>query len=211
MLLSRAVLGFLLSVAASAQTGPPWNGAFTAAQAQSGQAVYRESCARCHGQDLSGGENAPALAGAAFLARWDGKSALDLLERTRRTMPTDNPGGLAARQYAECVAYMLSANGYPAGVRELGAAAAPVETGRNTEWRYYGGDAGSLKYSPLDQIDATNVARLKTAWTWSGRNFGKRPEFNWEVTPLMVGGRLFVTAGTRRDAVDARTGETLWM
>jgi quinoprotein glucose dehydrogenase len=86
-------------------------------------------------------------------------------------------------------------------------------SGQNVEWRYYGGDAGSMKYSPLNQIDASNVARLRTAWTWSARNFGKRPEFNWEVTPLMVGGRLFVTAGTRRDAVaiDAATGETLWM
>ena len=44
-------------------------------------------------------------------------------------------------------------------------------------------------------------------------NFGRRPEFNWEVTPLMVGGVLYFTAGTRRDAVavDAASGETLWI
>jgi quinoprotein glucose dehydrogenase len=81
------------------------------------------------------------------------------------------------------------------------------------EWRYYGGDSGSTKYSPLDLINAGNVKQLEIAWRWKAENFGPRPDFNWEVTPLMVGGVLYFTAGTRRDAVavDAATGETLWM
>ena len=84
---------------------------------------------------------------------------------------------------------------------------------KNGEWRYYGGDSGSTKYSPLDQINAGNVKDLKIVWQWKSQNFGKRPDFNWEVTPLMVGGVLYFTAGTRRDviAVDAASGETLWM
>ena len=84
---------------------------------------------------------------------------------------------------------------------------------KNGEWRFYGGDAGSTKYSPLDQINATNVKDLQIAWRWKAENFGARADFNWEVTPLMVGGVLYFTAGTRRDAiaVDAGTGETLWM
>ena len=58
-----------------------------------------------------------------------------------------------------------------------------------------------------------NVKELKVVWEWKAQNFGRRPDFNWEVTPLMVGGVLYFTAGTRRDAVavDAATGETLWM
>ena len=81
------------------------------------------------------------------------------------------------------------------------------------EWRYYGGDSGTTKYSALDQINAGNVKDLKIVWEWKAQNFGRRPDFNWEVTPLMVGGVLYFTAGTRRDAVavDAATGETLWM
>jgi quinoprotein glucose dehydrogenase len=81
------------------------------------------------------------------------------------------------------------------------------------EWRFYGGDAGTTKYSPLDQINAANVKELKIVWEWKAQNFGRRPDFNWEVTPLMVGGVLYFTAGTRRDAiaVDAASGETLWM
>ena len=81
------------------------------------------------------------------------------------------------------------------------------------EWRYYGGDAGSTKYSPLEQINASNVKQLEIAWRWKAENFGPRPDYNWEVTPLMIGGVLYFTAGSRRDvvAVDAATGETLWM
>ena len=81
------------------------------------------------------------------------------------------------------------------------------------EWRYYGGDAGNSKYSPLDQITAKNVKELEIVWRWKADNFGPIPDYNWEVTPLMIGGVLYFTAGARRDvvAVDAATGETLWM
>ena len=81
------------------------------------------------------------------------------------------------------------------------------------EWPFWGGDAGSTRYSPLDQINQSNVRNLRIAWRWKAQNFGPRNEFNWEVTPIMVGGVLYFTAGSRRDAiaVDAATGETLWM
>src|SRR5450631_1314568 len=93
----------------------------------------------------------------------------------------------------------------PAGRAQQGA--------KNGEWRYYGGDSGTTKYSTLDQINANNVKELKIAWEWKSQNYGHRPDFNWEVTPLMANGVLYFTAGTRRDAiaVDAATGETLWM
>jgi quinoprotein glucose dehydrogenase len=81
------------------------------------------------------------------------------------------------------------------------------------EWRSYGGDPGNTKYSPLDQIDGKNVKELEIVWRWKADNFGPAPDYNWEVTPLMIGGVLYFTAGSRRDvvAVDAATGETLWM
>src|SRR5436309_438744 len=84
---------------------------------------------------------------------------------------------------------------------------------KSGEWRYYGGDAGSTKYSPLDQINKDNVGNLRVVWRWKAENFGPRPEFNYEATPLMVGGVLFTTAGDRRDvvAINGATGETLWM
>ena len=81
------------------------------------------------------------------------------------------------------------------------------------EWRFYGGDAGSTKYSSLAQINASNVKKLEIAWRWKAENFGPRPDYNWETTPLMIEGILYFTAGSRRDAVavDGATGETLWM
>ena len=84
---------------------------------------------------------------------------------------------------------------------------------KNGEWRYWGGDGGTTRYSPLDQINRDNVKDLRIAWRWKTENFGPRPDFNYEVTPLMVGGALYTTAGSRRAvvAIDGATGETLWV
>jgi glucose dehydrogenase len=46
----------------------------------------------------------------------------------------------------------------------------------NGEWRYYGGDAGSTRYAPLDQINKQNVKDLRIAWRWKAENFGNGPE-----------------------------------
>src|SRR6266481_2254032 len=94
-----------------------------------------------------------------------------------------------------------------------GACVALLAVGQSGDWRFYGRDAGTTKYSPLDQINAQNVKELKIVWEWKANNFGKRPDFNWEVTPLAINGVLYATAGTRRDvvAIDGATGETLWM
>jgi quinoprotein glucose dehydrogenase len=84
---------------------------------------------------------------------------------------------------------------------------------KNGEWRTYGGDLGSTRYAPLDQINAGNFNQLEVAWRLKTDSLGPRPEFQYEGTPLFVHGTLFVTAGTRRAvvALDAKTGEMLWM
>src|SRR5262245_26910600 len=76
------------------------------------------------------------------------------------------------------------------------------------EWRTYGGDLGSTRYSPLAQIDRTNFNKLEVAWTFKTDVLGARPDYNLEATPLMINGVLFTTAGSRRNAVaiDAATG-----
>ena len=83
----------------------------------------------------------------------------------------------------------------------------------NGEWRHYAGDLASTRYSPLDQINRDNFSDLELAWRLKTDNFGPRPEYNFESTPLMVDGVVYTTAGTRRAvvAVDAGTGEYLWM
>ena len=76
------------------------------------------------------------------------------------------------------------------------------------EWRTYGADLASRRYAPLDQINAANFNKLEVAWRLKTDNFGNRPEFKLEGTPLMVNGVLYTTAGTRRSviALDAKTG-----
>lgn len=83
---------------------------------------------------------------------------------------------------------------------------------KNGEWPTYGGDLGNTRYSPLDQINATNFNKLEVAWRFKTDHQGPRPEFQYESTPLMVHGVLYTTAGSRRAviALDALTGELLW-
>ena len=84
---------------------------------------------------------------------------------------------------------------------------------KNGEWRTYGGDLASTRYAPLDQINGQNFSKLQVAWRFKTDVFGMRPDFNLQTTPLMINGVLYATVGWRRDAVaiDAATGELLWM
>jgi quinoprotein glucose dehydrogenase len=81
------------------------------------------------------------------------------------------------------------------------------------EWRTYGGDLASTRYAPLDQINRDNFSKLEIAWRFKTDAFGPRPEINFEGTPLMAGGVLYSTVGTRRAvvALNPATGEILWM
>ena len=114
------------------------------------------------------------------------------------------------------------------------------------EWRSYAGDIGGTKYSPLDQINATNFEKLEVAWSWDtvdrfisrtmddGSEWwapldtivesfvaenptlyrrGQQPNASrLHATPLMVDGVMyFNTPLSQGVAVDAATGETLWV
>src|SRR5438093_12185678 len=80
------------------------------------------------------------------------------------------------------------------------------------DWPYYFADAKGTRYSPLDQINASNFNSLVVAWRFKTEHMGPRPEYKLEGTPLMVKGVLYATGGTRRSvvALDAKTGEVIW-
>src|SRR5258705_6236590 len=80
------------------------------------------------------------------------------------------------------------------------------------EWPTYNGDLKGTRYSPLDQINASNFSKLEVAWRFKTDNFGPFPEYKLEGTPIVVKGVLYTTAGTRRSviALDAKTGEQIW-
>src|SRR5688500_2563576 len=89
----------------------------------------------------------------------------------------------------------------------------PRVTGPDGEWRSYNGRLDGSRYSPLDQIDATNFNRLEVAWRFKTDSLGPNREFNFQSTPLMVDGVIYSTAGSRRAvvALDAGNGELLWI
>lgn len=97
------------------------DGVFTEAQAERGRAAYGEHCAECHGEELRGGEMAPGLTGVAFRFRWRGLKVADIFESIESTMPPEEPATLGDRTYIDIVAFLLSANGFPTGDRELAA------------------------------------------------------------------------------------------
>ncbi len=96
-----------------------WDGVYTGEQAQRGEGLYQKDCARCHGVSLTGGEEAPPLAGGAFLANWTGTTAGDLAKRIRTTMPPDAIGRLSRQQNTDILAHILKVNNFPAGKTEL--------------------------------------------------------------------------------------------
>jgi quinoprotein glucose dehydrogenase len=90
---------------------------------------------------------------------------------------------------------------------------------RRGEWPAYAGTYASEKYSPLDQINAVNVATLAVAWRWRSPDHAIRaahadlaPSYIHEATPLMVNGVLYTsTSLSQVVAIDAATGQTKWV
>jgi glucose dehydrogenase len=73
-----------------------------------------------------------------------------------------------------------------------------------TNWPSYGNDPGAMRYSTLRQIDAGNVARLKSAWTFRTGRPGS------EAIPIVVDGVMYLTAPDGVYALVPETGELLW-
>jgi quinoprotein glucose dehydrogenase len=216
--LSIALLCLPLCAMAAAPPVPPEPPTITAEQVEAGRQLYARQCAVCHGASQEGGEAGPALRGEVFQRKWSARPWQELFEQTRRTMPITQPGGLPRSQYEDLVALLLSVNGQANGSARLSASGVapsrtPDKAAPDTEWLHHRGDAGSLNYSPLEQIERGNLARLAVAWRWRSDNFGSGIYPNLEVTPLMAHGVLYATAGASRSvvAIDAKNGETLWM
>ena len=96
------------------------DGVFEESQATRGKSSYQKNCSTgCHMPQLTGGERAPALAGELFLQRWTGRTLADLFTRIQGTMPQQNPRSLPDEVYIEIMAFILQANGLPAGAHVL--------------------------------------------------------------------------------------------
>ncbi len=123
-LLSIALPSLLLTASASvvaAQTAST-SGRYTLDQATRGEAVYKRECGECHSVKDHSNED--------FRFSWNGRSALELFESIRNTMPEENPGSLTRQQYADIVAYLMKANGMPSGPRPLAPDSAALRAAR---------------------------------------------------------------------------------
>ena len=92
-----------------------WDSVYTLSQAATGEGAYAKTCARCHGASLGGHDESPPLVGSAFLANWNGVPLSDLQTRIRTTMPSDSVGVYERQLVTDVIAYLLKANGFPAG------------------------------------------------------------------------------------------------
>lgn len=104
-------------------------------------------------------------------------------------------------------AWSQGRGGVPAG------APARPSNAPDTEWHLYGNDPGSTHYAPLDQISAANFDKLEMVWKFGTESLGPRWDAYFQSTPVIAKGRLYCTAGNRRDVVglDGETGELLWL
>ncbi|HEX5483064.1 MAG TPA: PQQ-binding-like beta-propeller repeat protein, partial [Terriglobia bacterium] len=93
------------------------------------------------------------------------------------------------------------------------ASPSPARTGRREQdWRVYGGEPAQTHYSPLTQINRSNVNRLTVAWTYdTGEPGGKAHNRSFETSPIIVDGVLYgYTPSEKVIALNAATGKLLW-
>ena len=174
--------------AAQQDTGP-----FTSGQASQGHKDYSSACASCHHENLSGGGEAPSLAGGNFLKSWGSRSTRELYDYIQSAMPLGKGGSLSDHTYENIVAFLLEANGatpggkpftadtdvkignvangqMPAGIAHAGEAAPPLRTGLTI--------AGQLPhYTPVTDAMLTHPA--DDDWLMFRRNYQ-----GWSFSPL---------------------------
>jgi mono/diheme cytochrome c family protein len=120
----RAIVLSLMVLAApqSLQAQPRqsvWDGVYSEEQASRGQTLFQQSCARCHGANLAGTFETPPLVGR-FIPYWSGTTMDVLFDYVSTAMPLDRPGSLGPSANAAITAFLLKANGFPAGTKEFG-------------------------------------------------------------------------------------------
>ena len=98
-----------------------WDGVYTEEQARRGLTGYMQACASCHAEDLRGNNTAPSLVEESFAFLWGGSTVGELFERTRTLMLSDRPNSLPSQSYRDIVAFILQANKFPPGDKELDA------------------------------------------------------------------------------------------
>ena len=88
----------------------------------------------------------------------------------------------------------------PAAKAKARTASAAIPDG---DWRTIGRDLALSRFSPLKQINRSNVAGLQSAWSYQMKGYNT-------ASPLVIDGVMYFPAGSRVVALDADTGKEIW-
>jgi len=213
---------------------------FTAEQAGQGKASYAQSCAQCHGEQLSGAVG-PALKGDSFRRDWHDEAPLTLMSYIQSQMPPSAAGSLSASSVANIAAFLLQQNGYTPGAQSLaftvGAGPREFNMGpRNQDARYTAAMAERTEQlagvTPVTDATLRNPAEGDwLMWRRAYDGLGHSPLrqidrsnisslralWSWalpispdETTPLVHDGVLFIKSADTVEALDAASGSLLW-
>jgi len=114
----RLIATLMACMAASSAQAGTWDGIYTGAQAERGSVQFQQHCARCHGANLAGTFETPPLVGR-FMPYWSGATMDVLFDYIATAMPLDRPGSLSRSANADILAFILKANNFPAGAKDL--------------------------------------------------------------------------------------------
>jgi len=192
---------------------------FTAAQAARGKDVYAAECAACHGGRLSDG-NAVALSGRTFLQKWSHPLVTldDLFYIVQTTMPKNRGNALPLADYVAVTAYILEANGYPAGAQSKLASADQRKTVRFTESRSAGAPEfipgpGGMRPTTIapDQSELNAAATNASVWLYHTNNYaGTRFSPAAQITPANAANLQVACAFQVGEASNFQTGPVVY-
>jgi mono/diheme cytochrome c family protein len=116
----KFILAIMICAAAGGARAGTWDGVYSEPQAERGAVQFQQHCGRCHGANLAGTFETPPLVGR-FMPYWSGTTLDVLFDYISAAMPLDRPGSLSPAANADILAFILKANNFPAGTKELGA------------------------------------------------------------------------------------------
>lgn len=116
-----------MAILFAAQGKTTQDGVYSEGQAKRGEQTYAKACASCHGADLSGSGQAPALGDADFNKEWDGQPLSDLFDRIHATMPADAPGTMQPIEVADVMGFLFAKAHMPSGAADLPGDAAALK------------------------------------------------------------------------------------
>ena len=171
------------------------------------QNAFATHCAGCHGEDAGGTAKAPALAMNPRVAEQSAEQLRSYLEHGNPGAGMPSFADLTPDETTSVTRFLQRINANTILRPAITARAPrkidwpPPEPG---DWPTYNGNESGNRYSPLKQINVTNVAGLKLKWIFPMSYFGL------EVTPLEMDGVVYVTGQNEVFALDALTGNPIW-